>query len=238
MESRLSYLGLLFYLIWKKYILNWYFDSKSWFLDFFFTCFNHKKTPQNFSLKNNYYSLGLLKWYFLHFNVSFWHLVGYISAKRDSGMNAKLEDLIIGQEILIFQPFFNSVPSYHYAIISAISQRRNHQLATIGFANLGIKNDFSKLLSISAVRNRLCEWVCGRKKNCIIYSNCYVYSSTYNNNWPILILYIVCICNMLVMYVLKHTYLGSKNFFRYNMFMLLWNVPTKYFMPFFGNTKT
>ena len=60
----------------------------------------------------------------------------------------------------------------------------------------------------------------GEKKNCIIYSNCYVYSSTYNNNWPILILYIVCICNMLVMYVLKHTYLGSKNFFRYNMFML------------------
>ena len=122
---------------------------------FFFTCFNHKKTPQNFSLKNNYYSLGLLKWYFLHFNVSFWHLVGYISAKRDSGMNAKLEDLIIGQEILIFQPFFNSVPSYHYAIISAISQRRNHQLATIGFANLGIKNDFSKLLSIFCMQSEI-----------------------------------------------------------------------------------
>ena len=133
---------------------------------------NHHKTTfphLNFSIENNYYFWGLLvlcilKWYFLHFNVSFWHLVGYISAKRDSGMNAKLEDLIIGQEILIFQPFFNSVPSYHYAIISAISQRRNHQLATIGFANLGIKNDFSKLLSISAERNRLCEWVCGRKK--------------------------------------------------------------------------
>ena len=117
---------------------------------------NHHKTTfphLNFSIENNYYFWGLLvlcilKWYFLHFNVSFWHLVGYISAKRDSGMNAKLEDLIIGQEILIFQPFFNSIPSYHYAIISAISQRRNHQLATIGFANLGIKNDFSKLLSI------------------------------------------------------------------------------------------
>ena len=100
---------------------------------------------KSFEVKNIFASS---KWYFLHFNVSFWHLVGYISAKRDSGMNAKLEDLIIGQEILIFQPFFNSVPSYHYAIISAISQRRNHQLATIGFANLGIKNDFSKLLSI------------------------------------------------------------------------------------------
>ena len=43
---------LLFHLIWKNYVLNWDFDSKSWIVDFF-TRFTHEKTPQNnFSHQN------------------------------------------------------------------------------------------------------------------------------------------------------------------------------------------
>ena len=39
-------LWLLFHLIWKNYVLNWDFDSKSWIVDFF-TRFTLEKTPQN-----------------------------------------------------------------------------------------------------------------------------------------------------------------------------------------------
>ena len=46
------YLGLLFHLIWKNYLLYWDFDLKIWIMDFFtrFTC---EKPPQNnFSRQN------------------------------------------------------------------------------------------------------------------------------------------------------------------------------------------
>ena len=53
---------LLFHLIWKNYVLNWDFDSKSWIVDFF-TRFTREKTPQNnfscqnFSVENNYFQI-------------------------------------------------------------------------------------------------------------------------------------------------------------------------------------
>ena len=50
---------ILFHLNGKSYVLYWYFDLKSWFVDFFM-CFTWEKTPQNnfssqnFVVENNY----------------------------------------------------------------------------------------------------------------------------------------------------------------------------------------
>ena len=63
---------LLFHLIWKNYILYWDFDFKSWIVDFF-TCFTHKKipqnnfSPQNFSVENNYYYYKITHYIFNYF---------------------------------------------------------------------------------------------------------------------------------------------------------------------------
>ena len=55
---------LLFHLIWKNYVLNWDFDSKSWIVDFF-SHFTHEKTPQNhFSSQNVSVENNFLHWHF------------------------------------------------------------------------------------------------------------------------------------------------------------------------------
>ena len=63
METEVSwYICYFSFLFEKNYVLYWYFDLKSWIVDFF-TRFTLEKTPQknfscqNFSVENNYFSL-------------------------------------------------------------------------------------------------------------------------------------------------------------------------------------
>ena len=87
---------LLFNFIWKNYVLNWDFDSKSWIVDFF-TRFTREKTPQNnfshqnFSVENNYF-----------YAVEKLEFIGLTSYARNS---QKKQYLIFGEMRIFFFSF-------------------------------------------------------------------------------------------------------------------------------------